>query len=221
VLALGRRRPEHFALAVLFTAVALRSARGLPLAALVLLPIANGAIAAALPGAAGGLTEKCRRGLQAFLAYSGRLRAWDRGFRGLALAPLAVCLCWGILRVPAIRANTGFPADQFPVAAYSHIPEGARLFASDKFGGYLIYRSAGARKVFFDGRSDLYGAEFLKRYGRMVQVRPGWREIFDAFGFTHALLPTDAALAAALQQAGWLVVYRDGTAVLLSGGGVW
>jgi hypothetical protein len=102
------------------------------------------------------------------------------------------------------------------VAAYSHIPEGARLFASDKFGGYLIYRSAGSRKVFFDGRSDLYGAEFLKQYARLVQARPGWPEIWARYAFTHALLPNDAPLAAALQQAGWTTVYRDQTATLLA-----
>jgi hypothetical protein len=142
----------------------------------------------------------------------------DKRFQGFALAPLLLCLCWGILQIPAIRANTGFPPGQFPVAAYSHIPDGARLFAPDKFGGYLIYRSAGRRKVFFDGRSDLYGAEFLKQYGRLVQVRPGWPEIWNRYGFTHALLPDDAPLAAALQQAGWQAVYRDRTAVLLAGG---
>ena len=50
-----------------------------------------------------------------------------------------------------------------------------RLLAPDKFGGYLIYRFQGRMKVFFDGRSDLYGAEFLKQYARLVQVRPsGW-----------------------------------------------
>ena len=218
VLALGRRRPEHLALAAMFTVLSLRSARGLPLVALVLLPIANGAITQALAGAAAGLNRPWRDGLEAFLAYSGRLRAWDSGFRGLALAPLAVCLCWGILRTPAMRAATGFSADQFPVAAYSHIPASARLFAPDKFGGYLIYRSAGSRKVFFDGRSDLYGAEFLKEYGRMVQVRPGWREIWDRYGFTHALVPNDAPLAGALQDAGWRVEFRDRAGMLLARG---
>lgn len=218
VLALGRRRPEHLALAAMFTVLGLRSARGLPLVALVGLPIANGAITEALAGAAAGLNRPWRDGLQAFLAYSGRLRAWDREFRGLALAPLAVCLCWGILRTPAMRAATGFPADQFPVAAYSHIPANARLFAPDKFGGYLIYRSAGSRKVFFDGRSDLYGAEFLKQYGRMVQVRPGWREIWDRYGFTHALLPNDAPLGGALEESGWRVEFRDQAGVLLARG---
>jgi hypothetical protein len=219
-LALERRRPELFALAVVVTALGLRSARALPLVALVLLPIANGAVTATLADAAAGLNRQWRSRLEAFLAYCRRLRAWDRRFHGLALAPAAVCLCWGILQTPAVRAQTGFPPDQFPVAAYSHIPESARLFAPDKFGGYLIYRSAGSRRVFFDGRSDLYGAEFLKQYGRLVQVRPGWLEVWNRYGFTHALLPHDAPLEAALEQAGWRPVYRDRTATLLAGGGV-
>jgi len=112
----------------------------------------------------------------------------------------------------------GFPRDQFPVDAYPHIPAEARLFAPDKFGGYLIYRSNGTRKVFFDGRSDFYGAGFLKEYGRMVQLRPGWRATWDSFHFTHALAPVDFPLVPALEQLGWHEVYRDGTAVLLEGG---
>ena len=84
-----------------------------------------------------------------------------------------------------------------------------------RLGGYLIYRSAGARKVFFDGRSDFYGADFLQRYGRVVQVRPGWQQYFNSFRFSHALLPPDAPLRAALEQAGWRVVYTDKVAVLL------
>ena len=94
-------------------------------------------------------------------------------------APGACSPAFALLRLPAIQAATGFPPDQFPVEAYSQVarlPAAACLFAPDKFGGYLIYRSQAARKVFFDGRSDLYGADFLKQYARMVQLRPGWRE---------------------------------------------
>ena len=50
VLALCRKRPEHFLLAALVLPMAIRSARALPLAALMLLPAANGAIATALSG---------------------------------------------------------------------------------------------------------------------------------------------------------------------------
>ena len=190
--------------------MALRSARALPLAALLLLPLANAAITGTLRRAAV---------LDGFLAYSGRLRAMDARFSGLALAPLVLLACFALLRTPAIQAATGFPPDQFPVEAYSQVaslPAGARLFAPDKFGGYLIYRSHGARKVFFDGRSDLYGAEFLKQYARMVQVRPGWREYWESFHFTHALMPNDYSLVPALEQVGWKAVYHDRTVTLLA-----
>ena len=214
ILALGRKRPEHFFLAALFCILALRSARALPLAALVLLPLANGAITHALAHA-GGLRPRIRRALDRFLSYSDNLRALDARGSGLLLVPLAVALCFLLLETPTIRAATGFPSSEFPVAAYPHIPPDARLFAPDKFGGYLIYRSSGRLKVFFDGRSDFYGADFLKRYGRLVQARPGWQQYLDSFAFSHALLPPDAPLLAALEQAGWERVYRDATAVLL------
>jgi hypothetical protein len=98
------------------------------------------------------------------------------------------------------------------------LPANARLYAPDKFGGYLIYRSQGTRKVFFDGRSDLYGSEFLKQYARMVAVRPGWREYWESFHFTHALVPNDSSLIPALEAVGWKAVYRDQTVTLLGWG---
>jgi len=155
----------------------------------------------------------CRGDLpQGLLESLRRLRALDRGMGGIVWAPVLVAAAW----VALAWVPVGFPPDQFPVAAYDHIPAGARLFAPDKYGGYLIYRSAGTRKVFFDGRSDLYGAAFLSRYGRLVQVRPGWPAIWNSYGFTHSLLPVDAPLGVALEAAGWRVLYADATARLLA-----
>jgi hypothetical protein len=207
-LALTQKRLHHFALAILITAMALRSARALPLCALLLLPIANAAITEAIRAAT--VRERLPRpAVPAFLAYSANLRALDARFHGLALIPAVALAAY------CLTPAAGFPADQFPVAAYPHIPPGVRLFAPDKFGGYLIYRSNGALKVFFDGRSDLYGAEFLKQYSRLVQVRPGWRAYWETFHFTHALLPPDAPLLPALEQIGWRPIYQDKTATLL------
>jgi hypothetical protein len=199
-LALTLGRFHHFLLAMLFSAMALRSARALPLVALILLPIANSAITAMLP-------------FKRFRAYCDRLRALDAGMSGWIAAPVLILVAFRLM--PA----AGFPPEEFPVAAYAHLAPGGRLFAPDKFGGYLIYRSNGARKVFFDGRSDFYGAEFLKQYGRLVQVRPGWREYWNSFGFSQALLPNDAPLLEALQAIGWRPVYRDSTVTLLDPGG--
>jgi hypothetical protein len=194
-LALTQRRYHHFAIAVVVTAMALRSARALPLCALLLLPIANAAIA-----------QWCKP----FQRYAANLRALDATCSGLWLAPVVMAAAWFLM------PRAGFPPDQFPVAAYSHIPAGARLFAPDKYGGYLIYRSNGAMKVFFDGRSDLYGADFLKQYARMTQVRPGWQALWTPWHFTHALLPNDYPLIPALESSGWKRIYQDGTATLLA-----
>lgn len=195
MLAFTHKKYAHFAIAVVITAMALRSARGLPLCALVLLPIANAAIA-----------PYCAK---AFNRYAANLRALDAQSSGVWLAPVVLTLAW------VTMPRAGFPPDQFPVAAYDHIPIGARLFAPDKYGGYLIYRSNGAMKVFFDGRSDLYGAQFLRDYARMTQVRPGWQELWNRWGFTHALMPNDYPLIPALEQIGWRELYRDKTATLL------
>jgi hypothetical protein len=176
--------------------MALRSARGLPLCALLLLPIANAAI-----------VPYCGKGFQ---QYAANLRVLDARCSGLWIAPVVLAAAWFAM------PRAGFAPDQFPVAAYSHIPAGARLFSPDKYGGYLIYRSNGTMKVFFDGRSDLYGAEFLKQYARMTQVRPGWQDLWKQYGFTHALLPNDYPLIPALEQLGWTVAYHDATATLLA-----
>ena len=164
---------------LLIAAMALRSARALPLAALLLLPIANARDHQCLDRSARGLAAFLGRDVDRLLRIR---RACDqtrlRRMNGLPRSRRSpvVALVRLLLSAPAHRRRRRVPAR--PVsrsAAYPHIPTGARLFAPDKFGGYLIYRSNGALKVFFDGRSDLYGAEFLKQYARMVQVRPGWR----------------------------------------------
>jgi hypothetical protein len=210
---LSIRRPERFLLALAMTAAALVSARSLPLAALALLPLANGSITEVL-SLAGGLRPQLRRHLDRALIYSETLRVFDRKLHGLALAPLAAVLLFA-----GIRGHAAFPADQIPVAAGERIaslPAGARIFSTDKFGGYLIYRFSAQRQVFFDGRSDFYGLDFIDRYARMFEARPAWREEFERWNFTHALLPPDAPLVAALQATGWHMLYRDRTAVLLA-----
>jgi hypothetical protein len=212
--ALSGRRVDRFLLSMLLTAAALRTARMLPIAALVLLPLANGSISDVLTHAR--FAPGVRRGLDSVMNYGSRLRALDRTLNGWALVPVVALAMFGLIHA----ARPAFPADQFPVAAagaVAELPSDARVFSSDKFGGYLIYRFAGERKVFFDGRSDFYGAEFLKSYSRLVQARPGWREQFARWRFTHALLPPDYALVAALEADGWKEAYRDGTAVLLKG----
>jgi len=221
--ALAYRRLDHFLLGAGMLALSLQSARGLPLVALLLLPIAGAHLselwrrvsedASVRPWLAGWL-----RG--AWL-YGERLRDLEAGARRWVVAVVvAVAAIGSGARLLAARA--GFPEAEFPVRAAARLealaPElfdgRGRLLAPDKYGGYLIYRFQGRLPVFFDGRSDFYGREFMRDYRRLVQVRPGWQDSMARFAFTHALLPNDYSLVAALETAGWSRLHGDPTATL-------
>ena len=94
VLALDARRPEHFLLMMFLAALSLRSARALPLLALLALPLANGAMTAALERVE--VRSGLRRWLNSFLAYSSRLRMLESRCGGYILAPLVVMVAFVI-----------------------------------------------------------------------------------------------------------------------------
>lgn len=217
ILALSQKKLAHAFLIALFVWGGLRSGRVLPLVALAALPLANGTITETLHGVR-GLRREVARGIDRVFAYSARLRALDNQFNGAVFLTGAALFALLALGTPAWAGRIGFPADRFPIGAASvveKLPTQARILASDSFGGYLIYRFEGARQVFIDGRSDFYGADFLKQYLDLMSARPGWRNIVDSYHFTHALLPIDSTLLAALEQAGWKRLYKDRVATLL------
>jgi len=216
-LALTQKNVAHFLLAAMLCIAALRSARALPLVAMLILPLANAAFCNALREMH-SLQPKVSRWLDQALAYSQRALTLDRRLNGAPFAMVGIAAALLALRIPAAAARIGFPPDEFPVAASGAIeklPPDARLFAPDKYGGYLIYRFNGARKVYFDGRSDFYGAAFMKQYIEVLEVRPGWQEIMRPMRFTHALVPNRYSLGAALEQAGWKTLYKDNVCTLL------
>jgi hypothetical protein len=217
-LAWAQRKLAHFFLAALFLVSALRSARVIPLVALLLLPLANGAFKTALE-AARGLRAPLKRALDAMSKESQGLLRIDQKLSGVLFMMVAAVLALVALRAPAMSQAIGFSSNRFPVGAslvVNQLPSESRILAPDSYGGYLIYRFNGERKVYFDGRSDFYGAAFMKQYLVLIEARPGWKEIVRSFAFTHALLPDDSALKSALLDSGWVPLYRDNVATLLA-----
>jgi hypothetical protein len=212
--ALAARRPERFLLSILLTLAGLHSVRAIPVAALLILPLASGSITDVL-ARAGNLTPALRRGIDNVLACGERLKRTERPFRGYAWIPL-----FAVLIFASVRNRAGFPPGEFPVAAsavVASLPVSARILAPDIFSSYLIYRFDGRRKVFFDGRSDFYGTALAEQYLRLFELRPGWRKEFNHWHFTYALLPPDYPMVDALEANSWRELYRDRTAVLLTG----
>jgi hypothetical protein len=113
-----------------------------------------------------------------------------------------------------------FNPNRFPAAAADFIlrtnPEG-KMYSSDQFGGYLIYRLYPRFKVFLDGRSDFYrqGA-VLDDYDKIATVKPQWAGLLDKYDVQWMTLSPDEPLALiALASGRWQSVYQDSVAQIL------
>ncbi len=120
------------------------------------------------------------------------------------------------LMIPAAPAD--LPTDAFPVAMAAR--QGAsltkyRLYTTEQWAGYLIYRFWPGMKVFTDGRSDFYGERISRDYCLMMNIDPSWRELVAKYGFNAMLVRPETPLAALLRTQGdWQVVDEDRQAVL-------
>jgi len=181
--------------------ISMYSARHLPTTAVILLPLCVAA-----------LTREARSwpSLRSMLEYSDRLRIIDQKIWGVVPMMLVVALA-----VVARDRDVNFDAAKFPVRAANFMPAAGRVFTKDQWGGYLIYRFGGERKVFIDGRSDFYGQSFLQTYAEVADVKPGWQSVLKQYDVNVVLIPVDHALASALQLSPeWKRVYTDSMATI-------
>ena len=92
--------------------------------------------------------------------------------------------------------------DDLPVAGARFIDEHhlpGPVFNHQPWGGYLIYQWYPERRVFIDGRIDMYGKVIVDDYMQAANAKPQWAEIFDRWGIQTVLLPKDSPLAAVLR----------------------
>ena len=208
ILALSRRSVGATELVLMlgFTNMALYSARYIPLFALVTAPILT-RHAAEADGVAG-----CR--VAAFLRKrSENISRLDARCKvKLFLWPVATTL----LVAAAIRSGKvqhSFDEKHKPVAA-SEFLVGERItgnmFNNGEFGDYLIYRSYPQYKVFFDGRSDMYGAAMMKEYVKVTNFEPGWEAILDKYQVSWILFDSQSNFTRFLaKDSNWVLIYSD------------
>lgn len=159
------------------------------------------------------------------LAQQGRQQSQglDRLFRKLAqpAGQAAVFVCFAILlgatlwwakaRPPA-PPETNAPA--LAVKAVQQAGVKGPVLNSYDTGGYLIYMGIAP---FIDGRNDVYGDSFLKRYIEALELRSGddLRKMLDQYKITWTLLnPESSAVAMLDHLPQWRRLYTDKTAVV-------
>ena len=88
-----------------------------------------------------------------------------------------------------------------------------RLFNSYNWGGYLAWTLYPAYPVYIDGRTDLYGDAFVRRYLRIVAGQEEWQAALEREGIRLVVIETGSPLATELRRApDWRQGYADSLA---------
>jgi len=105
-----------------------------------------------------------------------------------------------------------FPSTAIPVVAAS---SARRIFASDQWGGYLVYRFYPEKRVFVDGRADIFGSEISSLALGIQNARYDWKRQLDRFAVDMVIVKPDAPLASALKvSSDWTILFDDGKAIV-------
>ncbi|MFB3778289.1 MAG: hypothetical protein ACE141_11780 [Bryobacteraceae bacterium] len=215
------RRFAHAIMAAGWLHLALFSVRNLPIYLIVAAPCVAGMLYDLLKRVSvAPLASWVGKSLRAFDRFAEEFGANDRIPR-LHLASAAGFVAMASLfYAPAPPANfrAEYDVKQYPAAALEVLrgPETARsIFADDEWGDYLIYRLYPQTKVFVDGRFDLYGEEFTKKYLDVLNAKYGWEDTLKKYSVDTILLRVDTPLAGALKESRrWHPIFDDGMAIV-------
>lgn len=152
--------------------------------------------------------------------------SWQPWCRGCTIWPWVLCLTLAAIGM-RFGPSVGFPANKFPVNVVERSRqrlvsgrlvsgiESRRVFSSDQWSDYLIFRFYPRVRVFFDGRSDFFGPWRGESYRELMGGASDSPAILDREGIELALVPKEWALAGLLRRCpGWRVADADEQAVL-------
>jgi hypothetical protein len=143
-----------------------------------------------------------------------RIASIDASAKGYGWPAAGVLLVVFLLAAGKIEFR--FDGNVKPVAAVEFLKEeriDGHMYDNDEFGDYLIYATYPRYKVFFDGRSDMYGTERLKEYMKISVFGPGWEKIVEKYDIRWFFVTSDSILSRyLLQRPEWRLIYSDNVA---------
>jgi hypothetical protein len=212
-LAWSTRRPQasELFLLVITGLGALRSARHIPIFALIATPI-----------------------LAKYLWDIVVSHGWEKRFTGaeapatnfalafnliFLLAPVTL----GVVRVTHFVNNQpAYEAKNYPQAAVNFLVEKqlpGPIYNRYGWGGYLIRRLYPNQnyRVYIDGRADVYGDSFTVEAVRTYDGHPEWRKPLERLGIRTVIISPNAPLSSLLREdENWSKVYEDKQAVIFT-----
>jgi hypothetical protein len=132
--------------------------------------------------------------------------------RGVALAGAVLAgVSAAVLHGSAVRPDVAMPKAALAAVEAAHVT--GPVLNDYGFGGYLIYEGI---PPFIDGRAELYGDEFIKRYVRAMLLDSNeLPKLLDQNGISWTLIAPERPAALLLDHLpGWRRLYDDDVAVV-------
>lgn len=217
----SKRRFADVFLTVGWLHLALMAQRNLPLFSIVAAPaIARGITELIGYARRSGANAWIRRSAAWFEASCAGVEENDRIGRVFLVSALPLVFT-GLLLISPKPANAKLTSTYdpkfYPEKALTVLraAESRRIFTDDEWGDYLIYHLYPKKRVFVDGRSDFYGADFGERYLDLMNVKYGWPKLLNTYAIDTILISPRFALATVLKiSPDWRMVYDDGVALV-------
>jgi hypothetical protein len=199
--------PLEIFLILVFTNMALFSARYIPLFAVIVAPI--------LSRQGNGTLHNFNNKLSNLIINKAIVQeSIDKSARGYIWPIVAIVIVVGLAASNRIKFE--FDEKIKPVNAVEflkkeHIP--GNMFNNDEFGDYIIYSAYPQYKVFFDSRADIYGNEKLKDYLDVIKMRRGWEKVLEKYDINWIIFDAYSPLSQYLSiTKDWRLIYSDSVA---------
>lgn len=118
------------------------------------------------------------------------------------------------------KLGIGIHKERYPDKIVNFIEQNniqGNIFNQYSWGGYLIWRLLD-RKVFIDGRMDVYKKEITQLYQTLINMEDGWEKIIDDYSIRHLVLKKDEILSRFIVKLNpeWLLIMETDNAYLIS-----
>jgi hypothetical protein len=131
-----------------------------------------------------------------------------------AAAVLVVAFVLGSNR-PGLEAQFNPKSFRLQTIPALETVKGLRVFTSDQWGDYLIYRFYPDQKVFMDGRSDFYGNGMVRTYQHIISAQYDWETDLKRFGIEAVMVKPEEPIAAVLKESRkWKTVFDNGSVII-------
>ncbi len=141
------------------------------------------------------------------------LKPLERAPRAYLLSGLSTLLMAALFATGAKGFEAQFNPESFPIQAIPLVERSAarRIFTYDQWADYLIYRLYPKRPVFMDGRSDFFGTPFLTATQHILGAQYDWKIQLQRFGIDMILVRPDAPLSGVLKMSpDWIMRFDNG-----------